>query len=688
MPMPMKPRHPQHRRRRLTSLGTLTDSEQRVWNTVVTDQGPKAATQAVINLRATNAGIAAMKSGQAKSVSISPTGDVTTVTATGNTNTGKASASSSGVDTSVPIPKVTPVAAGDNYYEWTSNGKASDVTVNQWNSWTPQQQFTYLQSIGQIDAKSTLVINKDGTWGYTQPSNAGAIISTVPSSTVLAKYTDNNGNIDIGKALVGGVTVDYIIQHTSANLSDIKKAQTNNKVNSVLTPNKDGTYNTSDINAAITSGKLTQADVNAVFGIQPAQTQSVTISGVNFNAAGTQSMGSIPAALKNNPANNIPANATITGFDAKTGTVTYTVPITSVPGYIADHQSNGGVAAESGAIVPVMTPAQAAALLKSQAESAQVTNAKPTKTGINISISSIAGNLENACKDIVSYLKNYNATHSGIAKVVTVNGKQTVVRTAPEAGLPTIGGSLGEQLTTEGEIEASSGGAATPIVILAVLASVGIAAYSQRQNIENAITHYQQTHNGQVPTADQITLTDSTGNTATLAQVAHVVQSTSAPPKSIPESIPLNSGLKLIPESIPVASGIKSQQESMQAQSIKMPSTETFPSKSNIKPVQESFPVGVQAPVNGPVYTPPVSQPAQEPQTDAGKQLQQEIQAQQALENSTDARVRSRLYRISVTLLTNLSAKSRPKMPIRKPKRAKRLNPRFKLSRHWIIALI
>jgi len=64
------------------SLGTLTDSEQRVWNTIVADQGDKAATQAVINLRATNAGIDAIKSGQAKSVSISPTGDVTTVTAT------------------------------------------------------------------------------------------------------------------------------------------------------------------------------------------------------------------------------------------------------------------------------------------------------------------------------------------------------------------------------------------------------------------------------------------------------------------------------------------------------------------------------------------------------------------------------------------------------------------------------
>jgi hypothetical protein len=315
------------------SLGTLTDSEQRVWNTVVADQDAKAATQTVINLRATNAGIAAMKSGQAKSVSISPTGDVTTVTATGNTNTGKASASSSGVDTSVPIPKVTPVAPGDNYYEWTSNGKTSDVTVNQWNSWTPQQQFTYLQSIGQIDAKSTLVINKDGTWGYTQPSNAAAISSTAPSSTVLARYTDSNGNIDIGKALAGGVTADFIIQHTSASLSDIKQAQTINKVNSVLKPNKDGTYNTSDINAAIASGKLTQADVNIVFGTIASNTttKNTPISPANraLGDGGTTNT-SYPATYsqddwdKDIASGKIAAGSVFGSYDPKTGLVSYT----------------------------------------------------------------------------------------------------------------------------------------------------------------------------------------------------------------------------------------------------------------------------------------------------------------------------------------------------------------------------
>ena len=315
------------------SLGTLTDSEQRVWNAIVADQGAKAATQAVINLRATNAGIVAMKSGQAKSVSISPTGDVTTVTATGNTNTGKASAGSSGVDTSVPIPKVTPVAPGDNYYEWTSNGKASDVTVNQWNSWTPQQQFTYLQSIGQIDAKSTLVINKDGTWGYTQPSNAAAISSTAPSSTALARYTDSNGNIDIGKALAGGVTADFIIQHTSASLNDIKQAQTINKVNSVLKPNKDGTYNTSDINAAIASGKLTQADVNIVFGTIASNTttKNTPISPANraLGDGGTTNT-SYPATYsqddwdKDIASGKIAAGSVFGSYDPKTGLVSYT----------------------------------------------------------------------------------------------------------------------------------------------------------------------------------------------------------------------------------------------------------------------------------------------------------------------------------------------------------------------------
>jgi hypothetical protein len=38
------------------SLGALTDSEQRIWNTLVGDTGTASATQAIINSRALNIG--------------------------------------------------------------------------------------------------------------------------------------------------------------------------------------------------------------------------------------------------------------------------------------------------------------------------------------------------------------------------------------------------------------------------------------------------------------------------------------------------------------------------------------------------------------------------------------------------------------------------------------------------------
>ena len=72
------------------SLGALTDSEQRIWNTLVGDTGTASATQAIINSRALNAGAAAINSGSASTVTVTPTGQVTTVLPSGDKNTGEA----------------------------------------------------------------------------------------------------------------------------------------------------------------------------------------------------------------------------------------------------------------------------------------------------------------------------------------------------------------------------------------------------------------------------------------------------------------------------------------------------------------------------------------------------------------------------------------------------------------------
>jgi hypothetical protein len=255
-------------------LGTLTDSEQRIWNTLVGDTGTASATQAIINSRALNAGAAAENSGAASTVTVTPKGDVTTVTTTPDTtkpgtnvtNTGKASATDAGVNVSVPVPSTTPVTEDDNAYVFTdANNKEIEVKTSEYDSWTPAQQLAWQTSEGLINSKP--------------PVNTPSYVpdSTGKDTSVLARYTNSDGTIDIRAALAGGVTADYITQHTGASLSDINMAKAINKVTSALKANKDGTYNTGDIKAAIASGKLTQADVNVVFGTQTTRQPALPI---------------------------------------------------------------------------------------------------------------------------------------------------------------------------------------------------------------------------------------------------------------------------------------------------------------------------------------------------------------------------------------------------------------------------
>jgi hypothetical protein len=405
------------------------------------------------------------------------------------------------------------------------------------------------------------------------------------------------------------------------------------KGNIILKADSQGNYTDSDIQAAINSGKLSTSNAVALFGTdainkimnsKPTSSypsdydqsdwEADKASGkipkaatfVSYDASTGQVNFTLPSTYTQDDwdadraSGKIPKNATFVSYDSKTGSVNYTVPITSTPGYIADHPSGGGTAAKSGAIVPILTPKQAAAVLAQQkAASAQVTNAKVTKSGINLSIVNSAGKslAKTVWNDIVSAAKSYNTTHSGIAKVTTVNGKQTVMRTAPAAGLPAVGGNAGEELTEAGELETSSGGAATPIVILAVLASVGIAAYSQRQNIENAINHYKQTHDGQAPSASQVTLTDSSGKSVTLGQVANMNQNVIKAPQVLQHptgevqtqsilSSPAQTVEPIRTLSHPTNEVNMPSIESIPASGMKAESTETIPLTSGPEPIR------------------------------------------------------------------------------------------------------
>jgi hypothetical protein len=246
--------------------------------------------------------------------------------------------------------------SGDSY-EFDSPDKSIGkvyVPINQWDSWTPQQQLAFQIKLKLTPSDARLVINKDGSWGYTSKSAAPAQTKQTPAAAgkdtdPLAKYTDANGNVDVRAALAGGVTADYITQHTGASLNDIHTAQTINKVTSVLKANKDGTYNTDDIAAAVSSGKLTQADVDTVFDKQT--TVKTTTTGTPASLTGDRINSDIagatyPASYSQDDwdadiaSGKIPKGATFVSYDSETGIINYTTSTTTpVPATPAAHQS-------------------------------------------------------------------------------------------------------------------------------------------------------------------------------------------------------------------------------------------------------------------------------------------------------------------------------------------------------------
>jgi hypothetical protein len=106
--------------------------------------------------------VAAINSGAASTVTVTPKGDVTTVTTTPDTtkpgtnvtNTGTASATDTGVKVTVPVPSTTPVTEDDDAYVFTdANNKEIEVKTSEYDSWTPAQQLAWQTSQGLINSK-------------------------------------------------------------------------------------------------------------------------------------------------------------------------------------------------------------------------------------------------------------------------------------------------------------------------------------------------------------------------------------------------------------------------------------------------------------------------------------------------------------------------------------------------------
>ena len=171
----------------------------------------------------------------------------------------------------VAAPKASTVnTSTDNFYSFASNGKTVNVQSSQYDSWTPQQQFAYQQSQGLLPKGAQISFNKDGSWGYTTPSGSG---NAAPASTVLTKYTDSNGNVNLAAALAAGVRPDFLAQQGFSQ-QQISQAQTYNSVMTQLKPYASGGgYN---IQQALADGKITSSQLQSVGFSSSVVTQAET----------------------------------------------------------------------------------------------------------------------------------------------------------------------------------------------------------------------------------------------------------------------------------------------------------------------------------------------------------------------------------------------------------------------------
>ena len=195
----------------------------------------------------------------------------------------------------VAAPKASTVnTSTDNYYSFASNGKTINVLSSQYDSWTPQQQFAYQQSQGLLPKGAQISFNADGSWGYTTPT--GSKGNAAQASTVLAKYTDSNGNVNLAAALLaGGVTADFLAQQGFTK-QQITQAQ---EYNSVMTTLKPYTISAgTDLAAALASGKVTPQQLEDV-GFSNDGPKSAIQQAEQYNAL---------KAILNNPKNGIVDN--------------------------------------------------------------------------------------------------------------------------------------------------------------------------------------------------------------------------------------------------------------------------------------------------------------------------------------------------------------------------------------------
>jgi hypothetical protein len=533
---------------------------------------------------------------------------------------------------------------------------ATDADIAQGQA--QRQLATYAVSGGGFNLNAAVAAGVSPTllktaYGFTDTDIAGAQAINA-TMAVLNKSYKQGDNYEVAQAIAdGAITLDQAnAAGFTVSKSDVATAQQYSATMAIL--NK--SYKSGDgylVTQAIADGKITLAQAQAagfdvsqsdVSAIQSSEKSKDTVMAIlsdpkngyvaangQYYVAQAVADGKITLTQAQDAGFNV-SQSDVTAIKATNQTMSTLAKLLGVSGSQGYTQSQLQFAVDSGKVSKadiiaafgstditnaLLTPSKAtttAATIAPPKPIGQISVVTPKKNSINFLISNVKNNAGVLLKDIVSAAKNYNASHSGLTTDAKT-GKIVPVGITPVSG----GADLGEALG--GDISMGEAG------IVAALITIGVAV-SQRNQITNAIASFANRNKGKNPTANQVTLTDSAGNTMTLHAVMQSMTEGIKPPTILAGGTPYAE--KPMTESLPATAPKMPSTEEMPVTNEKVPQ-ESMPVSRERSTGIETFPLGVQAP-NGKAE--PKSKPATEqaePTTEAGKKLKAEIKAGQAI---------------------------------------------------------
>ena len=328
---------------------------------------------------------------------------------------------------------------------------------------------------------------------------------------------DNKGGADLGNAIANGnlTTSDLIILGFNQQAVYASAILVSNFGYSAKG------YTTVQLQQVVSSGKITKADlISAGFDkttvdslSNPTSTVKPATSGLDTKAL--KSSGSVTAAGLVNKIEN--ETVVQKGASAASQPKLNTTPTINVSKIEANSQ---GIKITLGQKILNKVGNIAGAVTKEEASLKASLDAAKAKSPVFQTVSN--NEKGGAITSILNKLSHTQPSNNNVNGINSVSNG--LVNLAPGSGFSTF-------IESDAGVETASGGSLTPVALIAALAAIGIyVGATESQNIENAVTHWKQTHQGQAPTSSQVTLADTGGKSVTLQQVVNMSQNAIKPP--------------------------------------------------------------------------------------------------------------------------------------------------------------